>query len=384
MAGPPATLPRSRTMPRCTYLALFPLAFFAPGGGTASDPVDGLVKAYTWGVREVNEKHAQKPGKTRERDLAKRLSKPSRGALETLLRMKDSPALLDGLVACGEAALDLDLVEDFERVRGRLAAASPEHSRKLGAAVSRPRFVLRGLGGLDAAFLQRFADVVDAVLDAYGDVFAFEEWSKVPGKKLRVKVHFQREVEKRSSLSPHFAPELPFHSEIDFPVADASAFKSPTPDGRFLFYGLCHELGHVIAMWGDGTLEEDHHAWAHYTGVAIVEHLSEKGKDLPALRNLADVRWRSLSLERKRLKGQEPSLADREGVLTLLIALHDTIGAKRIGAAINHLDRQDRRRRIQHVRYYTFMELKESILETLKSPEEKRQAAEAFPEAAKK
>ena len=49
-------------MPGSTCLTFLPLAFFATGSGMAADPIDGLVKAYAGGVREVNERHAQKPG----------------------------------------------------------------------------------------------------------------------------------------------------------------------------------------------------------------------------------------------------------------------------------------------------------------------------------
>src|SRR6185503_16022492 len=178
-----------------------------------------------------------------------------------------------------------------------------ERARRLGIALSRPRFLIRGLGGLSAGYLERFADVLDAILDAYGEVYGFEEWSKVPGKKLRVRLH----LEEKAAGAPHFAPQFEFHSEIDYPVEDGAAFRSPTAGGKFLFYGLCHELGHLIAMWGDAKREEDHHAWAHYTGVAIVEHLARGAKDRPALSGLADVRWRSLEIERKRLEGRRAS-----------------------------------------------------------------------------
>jgi hypothetical protein len=354
------------------------LTFSLAGAPFQASPADRqsaeLARAYAGGIRQVNEEHARKPGKTLEPDLAKRVSRQARGALEKLLALKASPAVADALLSAGETALDLDLLEDFERVRKRLEETAPDHARRLGTALSRPRFILRGLGGLDAAYLERFADVLDAVLAAYDEVFGFAEWSKVPGKKLRVRIHLEEKI----TRGPHFAPEHPFHSEVDFPVVDAKAFKSPTRDGQFLFYGLCHELGHVIAMWGDGNKEEDHHAWAHYTGVTIVEHLS-KGKGSDLLADLKDVRWRSLEGERTRLEGKATSVADRDGVLSLLIALHDKVGPKAIGTAMNRLDREDRRLRVNRVRYYTFRALEDALLKTLESPEAKRAAATAIP-----
>ena len=88
--------------------------------------------------------------------------------------------------------------------------------------------------------------------------------------------------------------------------------------------------------------------------------------------NAQNSRWRSIERERKELEGKSPSLADREGVLALLFALHDRPGPKALGQAINQLDRQDRRRRINKVRYYTFRELKGALLLAAKSAEEIR------------
>ncbi len=104
-------------------------------------------------VRRINEAHVRKPG------------------------------------AVTEAALDLDLRDVFARVRERLAALDGPAADALGVAVSRERFVARGIGGLSTAYMEHFADVLDAILDQYRDTFGFAEWSKVPGKKLRVRYY---------------------------------------------------------------------------------------------------------------------------------------------------------------------------------------------------
>ena len=322
------------------------------------DAAEALASQWTEAVRRVNEEHAGKPGKTREPELARRLPKSAVATLDKLIALPDATAA--SLVEAGEACLDLDLVREFEKVRARLEKLSGEQASRLGTALSRDRYILRGIG-LDRAYLDRFAEVLDAVLAAYDELFAFEEWSKVPGKKLRVRIHLEEEI----TRPPHFAPQFPFHSEIDFPVIDPKELKSPTSKGHFLFYGLCHELGHVIAMWGDRGREEDHHAWAHYTGVAIVEHASKGARKLDGL---ADIKWKSLEKERQALKDKAPSVADRDGVMSLFIALHDRVGPKAIGTAINLLDREDRRKRINKVRYYGFAELKEALLKTVKDP----------------
>ncbi|MFQ5653293.1 MAG: hypothetical protein ACE5GW_01005 [Planctomycetota bacterium] len=335
----------------------------------AAGPAD-LAARYAGAIRKINETHARRPGKRREEELAKALP---RGALRCLEELIALPAGTDGaeaLLACGEAALELDRMEDFAQVRGRLLETAPDLARRLGVALSRPRVQIRGLGGLDHGYLEGFAVVFEAILAGYDELFGFAEWSKVPGKKLRVRLHLEEKI----TRPPHFAPQYPFHSEIDFPVVDGQALRSPTAQGQFLFYGLCHELGHVIAMWGDRRNEEDHHAWAHYTGVLLVEHLTRKLRDRPFMRGLRDHRWRSLTKLRGELKETEPSLQSREGVLAMLLALHDAAGSRAIGKALNLLDAGNKARRIHRVRYYRFAQLRDALLVTLKKQKRRRMA----------
>jgi len=338
-------------------------------------PVDGagkLADAYVGAVREVNEKHARKPGATTEDELAEELPRKAQRALEELLESR-ADAAPEALARCAEAALELARVEDFERARARLEELAPERAAELGTALVRPRFLLRGLNGLDEAYLEHFAAILEPVLAGYDEVFGFREWSKVPGKKLRVRVHLEEQI----TRPPHFAPQFDHHSEIDFPVVDKERLRSPTADGKFLFYGLCHELGHVIAMWGRPGHEEDHHAWAHYTGLALMDHLAA-AKD-PALAELRDVRWRSLAKEQAELAAVEPSLETREGTLVTLFRLHEALGSKAIGDAIDLLDEKDARLRVHRVRYYTFRELGQGLREVVEDRNQRKLVDELLP-----
>jgi len=335
-----------------------------------------LAAVYAADIFRVNERHAQNPKEIDERALHQLVSAKAEAALDRLLATKAAPELAGALRSAAAAALDLDRTEDFDRIRARFAAIAPDEAASLGRALSRERFLVIATGSLSEDYVSHFADVLEAVLDAYKDVFGFERWSKVPGKKLRVRL---RQVDKITA-PPHFAPKLPFHSEIDFPVVASGRMRSPTGDGKFLFYGLCHELGHVIAMWGDRSTEEDHHAWAHYTGVAIVEHLLSA--DRPAgtaplsaetqqtLQGLRDVQWRSLKLERDRLAKEvkSPSHADRDGVLALLIQLHDAAGAGTLGAALNALEEGSKLSRINKVRYYRIADFEKAIVKECRDP----------------
>jgi hypothetical protein len=329
--------------------------------------------AYAGAIAKINDAHVRQPGKIKEADLSKQLPPAAKSALKRVIEARESPELVPALLKCGEAALDLDQIADFSAVRTKLATVSAADATKLGAAVSRPRFIVRGIGEFQPGYLDGFADVCEAVLAAYDEVFGFAEFSKVPGKKLRFRVHLEPAITK----PPHFAPEFPWHSEVDFPVADGAQFSSPTAQGHFLFYGLCHELGHVIAMWGDLKIMEDKHAWAHYTGVVIVEHLSESAKDKPWMAKLKDLRWRSLKLERDLPDNKTPpSPVSHGSVMAMLIALHDSVGPKAIGTALNQLDVQKRCRRINHVRYYSFADFQKGLIAA--APDKKENIARVF------
>jgi hypothetical protein len=337
---------------------------------TPAEAADGpaeWAEAFETAVREANEEHRKKPGKKTEDELAAALPRSARQAFDRVFAAPAGAGRAAALERVAEAALDLAMAAGFDRARERIEEEAPERAAALGVVVVRERFLLRCLGGLSQEYAARLADLIDEVLRAYDEVFGFEEWSKVPGKRIRFRVHREERIER----PPHFAPQFPFHSEVDFPVVDRDEFRSPTPDGKFLFYGLCHELGHVIAMWGDRDTEEDHHAWAHDTGVAIVEHLS-KEKRSPLVKDLRDLQWRSLELERKAAEGKEPSTASREGVMALLLALHDEVGPRAIGDGIDLLDDKDERLRVNGVRYYTFKEFRGALLEGTKSREKRK------------
>lgn len=345
-------------LPYVESCAVVVLALIVSFGG-AADPAK-LADTYVEAVKDANEAHAKKPVRGDEAALSKKFPNAAVQALDSLLEIKSDDAAT-ALARCGEAALDLDRIGDFDKVRARLLQIAPEAATKLGLALSRPRYVMRGQDGVESEGLNAVAAALDEIFAAYDEVFGFEEWSKVPGKKLRVRVHLVGKI----TQPPHFAPEFPWHSEIDFPVIDAKSFSSPTADGKFLLYGLCHELGHVIAMWGDTRNQEDRHQWAHYTGIAIVEHLSKKADD-SALRELRDVKWRSLAIDRKRLEEAKvkPGRGDEDAVLALFIGVHELVGPRAIGDAINALDAEDKRLRVNRVRYYGLDAFEKALLAT--------------------
>lgn len=330
----------------------------------SGDPAK-LAKTYVGAVEAANRAIVAKKGKLAEEDAD--LPSKATKALATLLEEEDVAALR----AAADAALELDRLEDFEALRDRMVELEASLDATASRAVSRERFLVIAENGLSAEWAEDFADVCDAVLDAYDELFGFEEWSKVPGKKMRVRVHLEDEVTK----PPHFAPHFPFHSEIDLPVLDAETFRSPSADGKFFFYGLCHEFGHLIAMWGDRGTQEDHHSWAHYTGVVVCEHCSE-AKSFTWKDDLRDARWRSATKERERVAATDPSKAGADEVLAMLFALEDLVGTKGIGEAMNLAHAKGRGHRINHVRYLWFDDLAWALAKT--APKKRRKDVKAL------
>ena len=349
-------------------IAGLPVAVEASANRDASRYVDSIDK--------INAAHARSPSRTTEDELMRKIPQTAVRALDRVLKASPSPETAAALFRCGEAALDLAALEHFERISARLREVDPESAARLGDAVARKRFIVRGIGDFEPRYLEGFADLMSAILDAYDEVFGFKEWSKVPGKKIRIRLHLEEKI----TRPPHFAPQFPYHSEIDMPVIDPTGLRSPTPQGHMMFYGLCHELGHLIAMWGDRGNMEDHHAWAHYTGVVIVEHMATTKEYESFLADLRDVRWRSLTLERKKTEHQiPPSTKDRAGVMALLIKLHDAAGTKAIGGALNLMSDKGMGHRVNHVRYYRFRDLKRALTHMVEDRQTENVIGEIFP-----
>jgi hypothetical protein len=69
--------------------------------------------------------------------------------------------------------------------------------------------------------------------------------------------------------------------------------------------------------------------------------------------------------------------------MSLLIALHDQVGARALGDAINFLDREGKNRRINRVRYYALADFQRALVTTLKDPAKKKIVADLLGEKAR-
>lgn len=110
-------------------VCMLTLGTWLPVSVRESDPRK-LADVYVDAVERVNAAQAAKPAPGDEALLAKKLPKAASAALEALLAHEDEKAA-EQLLRCGEAALDLDRIADFERVRERLQRRAPESAAKL-------------------------------------------------------------------------------------------------------------------------------------------------------------------------------------------------------------------------------------------------------------
>ncbi|MBK7875000.1 MAG: hypothetical protein IPJ77_04490 [Planctomycetes bacterium] len=101
---------------------------------TPADPA-ALAKDYAAAVKALNDAHVAKPAAKSEEELAKKLPAGASKALAELVKSKDAPGLAAALVVAGEAALDLDRMDDFETVRVRLLKVAPDDAKALGIAL---------------------------------------------------------------------------------------------------------------------------------------------------------------------------------------------------------------------------------------------------------
>ena len=76
---------------------------------------------YVAAIEKINSAHLKSPGEVTEDELRREIPKSAVSALERVLKSKPAPEIVEALVKCGEAALDLAAMEHFGRIRERLA-----------------------------------------------------------------------------------------------------------------------------------------------------------------------------------------------------------------------------------------------------------------------
>jgi hypothetical protein len=134
----------------------------------------------------------------------------------------------------------------------------------------------------------------------------------------------------------------------------------------------------MIAMWGQhGVVEDDKHAWAHYTGSLIVEEVYERLGNEPwptwtAFQRQASGKARLLA----QIDGKESGTDSYEAILQLFYTIGEELGTDVYGRAWKWLEEKKRFRRINHVPYLWLKDLKDALEEI--EPEKRERVREWF------
>lgn len=310
-------------------------------------------------------------------ETALRAKVPSRLlALEKkYLKIKDGATAARALSELALLHAELAWAEKIRPITEAVEKLDPSVARRLGHFEESEHFFARVVGA-DAKWAAASLRLAEAAHAGYRELFGLDSISKVPGQKVRILIHVDPS-HKRPRL--YFHPSPPYYSELRYEIPDA---KYLTLEGRNrIVYGFCHEMGHMLAMWGVyGGVEDDKHAWAHYTGCLVVEEVYDR------LGNEPWPTWTAFQRRasgRARLdndtQGKSPKLDSYEGILKLFTAVGDEFGTETYGRAWTWLESKKRFRRISNVRYLWLKDLREALLHVV--PREKApRVAEIFAE----
>ena len=275
--------------------------------------------------------------------------------------VKDPRQRAEALAQLALLYAELAWVERIEPLVEEVKDLDVAVAAKLGQFRSSDNFLARVVGA-DPKYLEAALRLAEAAREGYRELFGFEEISKVPGKRVRIVIHVDPELE---TDRLYFHPSPPYHSELRLLVPET---KYLTLAGkRRLVYGFIHELGHMVAMWGEhNKVEDDRHAWAHYTGCLVVEEVYERLGNEPwpswtAFQRRASGKTRLLA----QIEGKESGTDSYESVLALFYRIGETWGTDVYGKAWTWLEKNRRIRRVNRVPYLWLRDLRDALAATV-------------------
>ncbi|MHC4251353.1 MAG: hypothetical protein ACYS9X_19710 [Planctomycetota bacterium] len=324
-------------------------------------PVDPRLSAFRKSIHTLQAK-AMKSGKPwTEADLRTRVPRTYLGLEKVYARVRDPRRRALALAQLALVYSELAWVERIEPIRESLAELDEALLARLGHFEESEHFLVRVVG-TDPKWGKAALRLAEAARQGYVDIFGFDSISAIPGKKIRILIHVDPAV-RAPRLYFHPSPRL--HGEMRYEMPDG---KYLTLAGRRrIVYGFCHELAHMLAMWGEYRVnEEDRHAWGHYAGCMVVEAVYDSLGNEPWPTWTAYQRRASgVARLRKQTEGRAPGTGSYEAVLSLFRAIGDDFGPEVYGKAWTWLERKRRFRRTNCVRYLWLRDLKEALLDTV-------------------
>lgn len=355
---------------------LLTLACLFPGGSSTARgedllvfpqrPVDSQLAELAKAIESLHRQALRSKAEWTEEDLRQKIPSRYLKLDARYLALKDSEAKARALAELALLYAELAWVERIRPLSEALRKIDAKLADRLGHFEESKHFLAR-VAGADAKWAEAAVKLGEAAREGYLARFGFRDISKVPGKKIRIVIHLDPAI---AQTRLYFHPTPLYHGEIRYEIPDEKFLT--VSGGRRVVYGICHELGHMLAMWGDyfKKIEDDHHAWAHYTGCHVVEEVYERLGNSPWPTWTAFQRKASgLERLRKEVEGVKPGKGSREGVLAILDAVGEDLGTKIYGEAFAWLEKQKRFRRINNVPYLWLKDLEEAL--TRVAPREK-------------
>ena len=321
-------------------------------------PADRQLAAFAKAVRDVHAKAMRTRKPWKEAELLERVPSKFLKLEARFAKIKDPTKRARALAELALLYADLAHVDGIGPIVDSLQELDSDLAARLGHFEASENFLVRVVGA-DRKWAGAALRLAEAARDGYLERFGFTAISKVPGKKIRILIHVDP-MHSKSRL--YFHPSPPYHGEMRYEVADENSL---TRAGKQrLVYGFCHELGHMVAMWGQfNRVEDDKHAWAHYTGCLVVEDVYEKLGNEPwptwtAFQRRASGEARLL----KQIEGKTAGTGSYESILKLFHEIGTEFGTKAYGKAWEWLAAKKRFRRIHHVPYLWLRDLQEALL----------------------
>jgi len=321
-------------------------------------PVDSRIAAFHKAVESLHARAARSRSAWREEDLRKKVSSKYLGLEKRYEKLRDPRKRARALAELALVYAELAWVERIEPLRAQIAELDADLAARLGSFAASKHFVVRVVG-VDPKWGKSALDLAEAARAGYLELFGFSHISKVPGKKVRILIHVDPSIEKSRLF---FHPTPMYHSELRYEMPDE---KYLTLAGqRRIVYGFCHELGHMVAMWGKyREVEDDKHAWAHYTGCLVVEKVYDRlGNEPWPTWTSYQRRASGVTRLRKQIDGKTSGVGSYDAILTLFHTIGAEFGTDVYGKCWVWRAKKKRFRRLNNVPYLWLNDLRDALL----------------------
>ena len=135
----------------------------------------------------------------------------------------------------------------------------------------------------------------------------------------------------------------------------------------------------MVAMWGKyRVVEDDKHAWAHYTGCLVVEKVYDRLGNEP-WPTWTSFQRRASGIERlrKQIDGKTSGVDSYESILKLFHSIGEEFGTDVYGKCWVWLAKKKRFRRLNNVPYLWLKDLRDALLVSVDKKDRAR-VAELF------